>query len=121
MKIAVATVDGQQVSQHFGQSRGFFVYTVEEGKIAGRTLKSAQSTPHEAGICKGPGGGIAELLSGCEVMLCGGMGGGAARSIEQLGMKPMVIPGVIDPDEVVRIFCEGRAQSVQAGFCNCSH
>ncbi|HWA94660.1 MAG TPA: NifB/NifX family molybdenum-iron cluster-binding protein [Terracidiphilus sp.] len=124
MKIAVATADGSTVSQHFGQSRGFIVFTVEEGRITGRELKSAADTPHNEGVCSGQaqqGGGVAALLEGCEALLCGGMGGGAATAIVQLGIKPMVLAGVPDAEEAVRMFCDGRASEKQAGYCNCQH
>jgi predicted Fe-Mo cluster-binding NifX family protein len=124
MKIAVATADGKTVSQHFGQSRGFIVFTVEGGRIAGREMKSAADTPHNEGVCSGQarqGVGIAAMLDGCEALLCGGMGGGAAQAVQQLGLKAMVLAGVQDAEEAVRMYCEGRAATAQTGFCNCQH
>lgn len=124
MKIAVATADGSTVSQHFGQCRGFIVFTVEEGNITGRELKDVSITPHNEGVCSGQtqrGSGVAAMLDGCETLLCGGIGGGAAQAILQLGVKPMVLPGVPDAEEAVRMFCDGRAAKAQAGFCNCQH
>lgn len=124
MKIAVASADGVSVSQHFGQCQGFIVFTVEGNKVTGRELKSITETPHNEGVCSGEaqrGEGVASLLSGCEALLCGGIGGGAARAIMQLGVKPMVLKGVPNAEEAVNMYCDGRATEAQAGFCNCQH
>lgn len=124
MKIAVATADGTTVSQHFGQSRGFIVYSVDAGRIESRELKGTETTPHDQGVCSGQasaGGGIASMLEGCEVLICGGMGGGAAQAVIQLGLKPMVLAGVSDAEEAVKMYCEGKAEQAQAGYCNCEH
>ena len=125
MKIAVATADGSTVSQHFGQSKGFLVFTLENGAIVGRELKGVAATPHNEGVCSGhaqsSAGGVAAMLEGCEALLCGGIGGGAAQAVANLGVKPMALAGVADAEEAVRMYCDGRATQVQAGFCNCQH
>ena len=121
MKIAVATTDGSAVSQHFGRSRGFLVFTVEDGKICNVEQRGLAVTPHESGGCKGSASSLAELLAGCSVLLCGGMGAGAAQSLQNLGLRPMVIAGVHDPEAVVRLFLEGKAMEREGGFCNCQH
>lgn len=124
MKIAVATADGVSVSQHFGQSRGFIVFTVENGEILSHELKGVAITPHNEGICSGHAkedSNLATMLEGCEVLLCGGIGGGAAQAVQQLGIKPMALAGVSSAEEAVTMFCDGRASQVQAGFCNCEH
>ena len=107
MKIAVATADGSTVSQHFGQSRGFIVFDVVDGGIVGKELKGVEVTPHNEGVCSGQarqGGGVASMLEGCEVLLCGGIGGGAAQSILNLGVKPMALSGVLDAEEAVKMY-----------------
>lgn len=102
MKIAVATVDGISLSQHFGQSKGFVVFDTEGTAVRGREFRTTSDTPHNQGVCHHEGGnsqgaqgpaGIFDLLSGCEVMLCGGMGAGAAQSMQANGIKPVILPG----------------------------
>ena len=121
MKIAVATMDGASVAQHFGQSRGFLVFDVDDTVIKGSELRTASSTPHDAGLCHGQAqGGMAGMLAGCEVLLCGGMGAGAANAIRQLGLDPFIVPGVASAQEAVTLFLEGKVDP-GAATCSCHH
>jgi predicted Fe-Mo cluster-binding NifX family protein len=61
------------------------------------------------------------MLAGCEAMICGGMGGGAAQAVIQLGLKPIVLSGISDADQAVKMYCEGKAEQAQGGYCNCQH
>jgi predicted Fe-Mo cluster-binding NifX family protein len=124
MKIAVATVDGETVSQHFGHSRGFIVFETEGATILGRQLRTPDDTPHNQGVChgeNGQGGGALEMLAGCEVLICGGMGGGAATALQGAGIRPVLMPGVASAKEAVTQFLEGKGDTVAAGFCQCDH
>ena len=130
MKIAVATIDGIALSQHFGQSKGFVVFDVEDSTVRSRELRTNADTPHNQGICNHDGenapaahghAGIFELLGGCSVVLCGGMGGGAAQSMLANGIKPVILPGERSADDAVAIFISGTLPVAGAGFCNCEH
>jgi predicted Fe-Mo cluster-binding NifX family protein len=127
MKIAVATVDGTSMSQHFGQSAGFIVFDVEGKTIQQRELRSNQQTPHDEGICQhGAGGahshsGIGGLIGDCTMVLCGGMGGGAAQALMQQGIRPVILPIAGSADDLVTRYLEGTIDTAPAGFCNCQH
>jgi len=122
MKIAVATVDGTSVSQHFGQSRGFIVFDVDGKQIKSSELRNGSSTPHDEGLCHGqPQGGMAAMLAGCEVLLCGGMGAGAANAVRQLGLRPVIVPGAATAEDAVALFVEGKVDPDAAPMCNCHH
>ncbi len=130
MKIAVATTDGISLSQHFGQSKGFVVFEVEGTKIVSSEVRNNQDTPHNEGICnhgdqqhQGAHGhqGILSLLQDCSVVLCGGMGAGAAQSLVANGLKPVIIPGVRSAHEAATAYVLGDATVAPAGFCNCQH
>jgi predicted Fe-Mo cluster-binding NifX family protein len=121
MKIAVATVDGESVSQHFGQSTGFIVFEVENQQVKSRTLRTPADTPHEDGVCHGKGGGVLGLLQGCEVLICGGMGGGAATAVQSVGIQPVLLPGVLHAEDAVKTFLDGKGSNAAAGFCQCDH
>ena len=41
MKVAVPTVDGTSISQHFGRSKSFFVFDIDDGKVVGRPARAA--------------------------------------------------------------------------------
>ena len=130
MKIAVATTDGVSLSQHFGQSKGFVVFDTEGTAVRGREFRTTSDTPHNQGVCHHEGGnsqgahgpaGIFDLLSGCEVMLCGGMGAGAAQSMQANGIKPVILPGACSADDAVAAYISGNLPVARAGFCNCQH
>jgi predicted Fe-Mo cluster-binding NifX family protein len=121
MKIAVATVDGESVSQHFGQSTGFIVFEVEDQQVKSRILRTPADTPHNEGVCHGEGGGVLGLLQGCNVLICGGMGGGAASAVQSAGIQPVVLPGVLHAEDAVKTFLEGKGNNAAAGYCQCDH
>lgn len=122
MKIAVATMDGSTVSQHFGQSRGFVVFEVKDGQVSGGELRTTEITPHEQGACHENRGGIFDLLSDCSALVCGGMGGGVARTLAAAGLTPAVVPGVESMVEAARIYLNGGALKGSEASCgHCEH
>ena len=78
MKIA-ATYDNGQVFQHFGHTEYFKVYEVEAGKVVSSEVVSTQGSGHGA-----LAGVLAEL--GVEVLICGGIGGGARNALASVGI-----------------------------------
>lgn len=127
MKIAVATVDGVSLSQHFGQSRGFVVFDVEGSTVHSKEFRTMDDTPHNQGVCQHEAApsqgaqGIFDLLSDCGVVLCGGMGAGAANAMLANGIKPVMLPGARSADDAVAGYLRGDAPAAQSGFCNCEH
>jgi predicted Fe-Mo cluster-binding NifX family protein len=134
MRIAVATTDGASVSQHFGHSTGFIVFETEGTQIKSRELRTNGNTPHAQGICRpdqtapppaGPGAhshtGVAGLLGDCEMVLCGGMGAGAAEALRRLGIKPLLLSVSCTADEAVAQYLAGTITPQPAGFCQCQH
>jgi predicted Fe-Mo cluster-binding NifX family protein len=98
--------------------------------VRSRELRTNADTPHNQGICNHDGenapaahghAGIFELLGGCSVVLCGGMGGGAAQSMLANGIKPVILPGERSADDAVAAFIGGNLPVAEAGFCNCEH
>ncbi len=128
MKVAVATIDGKTMSQHFGRSTGFIVFGVENSTIITRELRTNSDTPHDQGLCHShqPGEqqrrpGIGGLLSDCPTVLCGGIGAGAANALGQFGIKAFVIPGALTAEEAVTRYLSGTAADPSASFCSCGH
>ena len=79
MKIAIPYENGQ-VFQHFGHSAQFKLYTAEEGRITGAEVVSTDGQGH---------GALVGFLvrSGVNVLLCGGIGGGAQMALAQAGIR----------------------------------
>ncbi len=69
MKIAVAS-EKEMVAEHFGHCAGFNIYSVVDGKIAGE--EAVENPGHKPGF-------LPNFLheKGVEVIISGGMGGGA--------------------------------------------
>jgi len=125
MKIAVASPDGVSISQHFGQSAGFIVFDVEGKEIKSSDWRVAGQSPHAAGICQQSGGqshgSILEIINDCKIMLCGGMGAGAAQAVMQQGLQPLIIPGPGVAQEVLSRYLNGEVTASSSATCQCQH
>ena len=99
MKIAV-TYENGQIFQHFGHCENFKVYVVEDGKILESKVENAAGSGHGAlaGFLKG---------LGVDVLICGGIGGGAQMALAEAGIK--LYGGVAgDADAAVQALLEGN-------------
>lgn len=109
MRIAIPYEEGN-VFQHFGKSKQFKLYTVENGKIVSSEVISAGDTGHEA---------LAGLLAELDVkaVICGGLGEGMMNALAASGID--VYPGISgDADEAAISFLLGK---LQPGEANCDH
>ncbi len=99
MKIAV-TYENGQIFQHFGHTELFKIYDVQEGKIISSEVVSTNGSGH---------GALAVLLSDlkAEVLICGGIGGGAQSALAEAGIK--LFGGVSgDADKAVESYINGN-------------
>ena len=79
MKIAVTHENGQ-VFQHFGHTREFKVYDVEDGEVRSARVVDTNGSGH---------GALAGVLNelGAGVLICGGIGGGARAALAEAGIR----------------------------------
>ena len=79
MKIAV-TYENGEIFGHFGHTKQFKVYEAENGKIISSKVVDTNGSGH---------GALAGMLSalGIDVLICGGIGGGAQMALAQAGIK----------------------------------
>ena len=79
MKIAV-TFENGQIFQHFGHTPAFKVYDVQDGKVISAEVAPTGESGH---------GALAGFLSErqIEVLICGGIGGGAQAALAAAGVK----------------------------------
>ena len=99
MKIAVTYQNGQ-IFQHFGHTEQFKVYTVDNGKITTGEIVDTNGSGH---------GALAGFLkeNGIEVLICGGIGGGAQTALADAGIK--LYGGVQgNADAAVIAFLQGK-------------
>ena len=109
MKIA-ATYDNGNIFQHFGKTEFFKVYEVEDNKIISSEVIGSNGLGH---------GALAGLLGeqGINVLICGGLGGGAQTALKEAGME--VCSGAKgDADQAVEAYLRGELVSTGA---NCDH
>lgn len=98
MKIAV-TYENGHIFQHFGHTEQFKIYTVAEGKVLASEVVSTNGSGH---------GALAGFLlqQGVDVLICGGIGGGAQNALAQAGIK--LYGGVSgEADQVVNALIAG--------------
>lgn len=98
MNIAV-TYEKGQVFQHFGHTEQFKVYHIEEGKIVSSEVVDTNGSGH---------GALAGFLleRDIDVLICGGIGGGAQMALAQVGIQ--LFGGVQgDADKAVESFVQG--------------
>ena len=109
MRIAV-TYENGNVFQHFGHTEEFKVYDVEDGKILGSQIIGSNGSGH---------GALAGLLDGegIDVLICGGIGGGAQRALEEHGIE-LCAGASGNTDEAVEAYLRGELINTGA---NCDH
>ena len=101
MKIAVTYEEGR-VFQHFGHTKQFKVYDVEESRIVGTRVIDTLGEGH---------GALAGFLKeqGVQALVCGGIGGGARQALAQAGIE--LYPGVNgDADACVQALLLGTLE-----------
>ena len=98
MKIAV-TYENGQIFQHFGHTAQFKIYDVEDGKVVKSEVVDTNGRGH---------GALAGILSASDidVLICGGIGGGAQMALATAGIK--LFGGVSgDADKAVEALLAG--------------
>lgn len=109
MRIAVPYENGQ-VFQHFGHTAQMKIYDAENGQIIRDQVADTTGSGH---------GALAGLLSGLkvDVLICGGIGGGAQAALAQAGIK--LYGGVTGgADDAVRAFLTGTLACNENVHCD---
>ncbi len=98
MKIAV-TYENGQIFQHFGHTKRFKIYNVEDAKVVASQVVDTNGSGH---------GALAGMLAeqNVDVLICGGIGGGAQMALAQAGIQ--LFGGVTgDADKAVERYVGG--------------
>lgn len=99
MRIAI-TYENGNVFQHFGHTEQFKMYDVENNKVTTEQIIDTNGQGH---------GALSELLkaSGADILICGGIGGGAQIALSEAGIK--LFGGVSgNADNAVRAYLDGK-------------
>jgi len=126
MKIAFITNDGKTISQHFGRATHYLVLKVVEGQVIEREMREKLGHNHYAKPGQEPnhtqGSGMdsashrkhqqmAETISDCDILICGGMGRGAYQSMQSVGIRPIVTDRA-EIDQALQDFVEGNLKDL---------
>ncbi len=109
--IAVATDENGMVCQHFGKTKTFTLFTVENKKLVAQAELGSAGEGHESSV---------NVLksSGASVLICGGLGGPAMEALKAAGMT--VIPGTIgDVKVAVQSYLDGALIASDEANCEC--
>ncbi len=109
MNIAV-TYENGQIFQHFGHTEQFKVYEIENNTVVKSFVVDTNGQGH---------GALAGFLSlnNIEVLICGGIGGGAQMALAQAGIK--LYGGVSgDADAAVEAYLTGNLDFNPNVQCN---
>jgi len=122
MKIAFITDDGKTISQHFGRAPYYLVLELADGVILNREMRDKMGHTHFHQEGNNPNHGLgsgmdaaahrkhgqmSEVISDCDVIICGGMGRGAYQSMHAFGIKP-IVTDIIDIEEALQLFREEK-------------
>ncbi len=122
MKVALITEDGKSISRHFGRAPYYLVLTIENGQNVNREMRDKlnhnhfANEPHEHQPGQPHGFGaeeqdrhsrMAQPITDCEAVVCGGMGAGAYQSLQVAGIRP-IVTDLYDIEEAARAYMEGK-------------
>jgi predicted Fe-Mo cluster-binding NifX family protein len=102
MKIAVASM-GNQISAHFGHCESFRIFTTENGAIVTET--NVANPGHKPGFLPNFLGDM-----GVEVIIAGGMGGGAVEIFNERNIE-VVVGAEGDARAAVTAYLKGELKS----------
>ena len=109
MKIAVASQNRREITDHTGRCRKFWIYEIENGTIASKELLELpkeqcfhDSSPHDP-----------SPLDGMQVLIAGGMGRGLVQRLESIGIKA-IITTETDPDKAIEAYLNGTLSTKAA-------
>lgn len=102
MKIAVASQNRRDITEHAGRCRKFWIYQIENDAIADKQLLELtkeqsfhDSSPHDP-----------SPLDDVQVLIAGGLGAGLLRRLEGMNIEAVVTTET-DPDRAVECYLNG--------------
>lgn len=112
MKIAIASDDGESIAMHFGRTRGFLIYTIENGAVKERVYKPNDITGHARGLSgtshsadhHGP---ILSALSGCRAVISRGMGRRIYDDLQSVEIEAFIVKETI-ADTALDLYLKNR-------------
>jgi len=113
LTIAVATADHVSVADHLARSSAFIVLKAEDGRVVSTTTRE-----RETDAC-GNHASFVDILAGCDAVLCGGIGEGAAKSLAAHGIQPVVAASKHSIEDAVARYLAGNLVTTTDRVCLC--
>ncbi|MBN2662528.1 MAG: NifB/NifX family molybdenum-iron cluster-binding protein [Bacteroidales bacterium] len=127
MKVAIVTVDGKTIGQHFGRSPYYTICTIENQEVVKKEViergtghfaknQQNQNHNHDHDNTKGHGFGadndqkhdeMAQEIGDCQILIAGGMGRGAYQRFFMNGIN-VIMTDERDIDTAVQRYIDGN-------------
>jgi predicted Fe-Mo cluster-binding NifX family protein len=111
--LAVATTDGSSVCDHLARSAAFVILEIENGKVVSRSVRSRGTDS-----C-GQHRSFVELMSGCQTVICGGIGQSAANALAASGIEAAVLAMPLSIEEAAAGYLAGTLVTTEEHVCLC--
>lgn len=102
MRIAIAS-DGAMVSGHFGHCEGFTMYDIQNNEVKGKEFVG--NPGHKPGFLP-----VFLKDQKADVIIAGGMGGGAVELFEENGIK-VIVGAQGNIDEIIKLYISDELKS----------
>jgi len=123
VKIAIASDEGRTISSHFGQTRGFVVFDIEDKEVKNREYRLNTFTGHARGL-EGADHGIdrhgpiLSALSDCKAVISHGMGRRIYDDLKGAGIEAWVTDETV-VQKAIELYLTGEL--VDRPERGCSH
>jgi len=117
----VASDDGTTIASHFGKTRGFVMFDIENGRVAGRDFVRNTITGHARGLSDADHsvdrhGPILRALKGCRAVISHGMGRKIYDDLRSVQVEAFIVEET-EADEAVRRYLLGNLQDHPGQGC----
>ncbi len=120
-KIAVATTDGKYIDQHFGSSKEFHIFEVDDnGEYIFVEIRKKSADNEGENSHKGNLKASAEILSDCSKVLVAQIGLGAEQFLKSKGITAYSVSDRID-NALIKLINYDRNQKRRNANRNTSH
>ena len=121
MKIAIASDDGTTIASHFGKTRGFVIFDVEDGRVTNRDYIKNTFTGHARGLSGADHsvdrhGPILQALKGCKAVIAHGMGRKIYDDLRSVEIEAFIVKET-QADEAIRLYLQDDLEDHPGASC----
>lgn len=114
MKIAIASDDQQTIASHFGRTRGFLIYNIDQNKVINREYRINDFTGHARGMegadhSMDRHGPILSALQGCQAVIARGMGRRIYDDLQSAGIEAFIV-NEENADQALQLYLQNALQ-----------